>query len=138
TPLPIWSPSAASFDIAPRNLNEPVPWRFSAFNTTVVPARSDSLRVVTTGGSRTTPAPATAARSMLAVVTRLRVSPSVAKRHHSVDFNPCALRQRRDLQRHAGGRVGLEEGRIDLVDLVEVSDVGEVDGQLDRVAQRCG
>ena len=43
------SPSAASFAATPRTLNEPVRWRFSAFSTTVPPARSEIVREESTG-----------------------------------------------------------------------------------------
>jgi hypothetical protein len=50
-----FSPSAASFADAPRTLNEPVRWRFSAFRTTVPPACSEIVRVERTGVRRATP-----------------------------------------------------------------------------------
>ena len=43
-PLQPCSPSAASFAAAPRTLNEPVLWRFSAFSATRPPARSEIVR----------------------------------------------------------------------------------------------
>ena len=60
------SPSAASFAAAPRILNEPVRCRFSAFSTTSPPARSEIVRVESTGvrraiGARTARVRATAA-----------------------------------------------------------------------------
>ena len=43
------SPSAASLADAPRTLNEPVRWRFSALSSTTPPARSEIVRVERTG-----------------------------------------------------------------------------------------
>src|SRR3954471_15228318 len=46
------SPSAASFAAVRRALNEPVLWRFSAFSATMPPARSEIVRVESTGVRR--------------------------------------------------------------------------------------
>ena len=46
------APSAASFAAVPRTLNEPVLWRFSAFSATTPPARSEIVRVESTGVRR--------------------------------------------------------------------------------------
>ena len=66
TPTRARSPRSASLARAPRILNEPVRWRFSAFSTTSPPQRSDSHVDVTTGVALTIPAPAAAARAMSA------------------------------------------------------------------------
>ena len=63
TPLVQASPSAASLAATPRTLNEPVRCRFSAFSTTVPPARSLNVRVDRIGVRRATVS--TAARAAL-------------------------------------------------------------------------
>ena len=59
---PSW-PSASSFAATPRTLNDPVRCRFSAFNATVPPARSENVRVESIGVRRATVS--TAARAAL-------------------------------------------------------------------------
>ena len=103
TPPPHASPSAASLDSAPRSLNEPVRCRFSALNATVAPARSLSVRELSTGVSFTTPAPACAARR------RSNNSVSSRERHHRVDLDQGAARQSRHGDRHPRRRIGFEE-----------------------------
>ena len=49
TPRAASLPSAASLFMAPRILNDPVRWRFSALSTTLPPMSSDSVREVSTG-----------------------------------------------------------------------------------------
>ena len=82
--------------VAPRALNEPVSWRFSAFSSTLAPTRRDSSPEGSTGVSRTLPDPAlgrrmssrpslsaVAARSTTAARPRLRsprARPSAAPR----------------------------------------------------------
>jgi hypothetical protein len=55
----VGSPSVASFASAPRSLNEPVRWRFSALTTMSPPQRSVMLLRLNTGVCRTS-APAAA------------------------------------------------------------------------------
>jgi CRP/FNR family transcriptional regulator, cyclic AMP receptor protein len=55
--------------VAPRDLKEPVSWRFSAFSRTGAPTRRDSSPADSTGVSRTKPARARAASSTSANVT---------------------------------------------------------------------
>ena len=67
------SPSVASFAATPRTLNEPVRCRFSAFSTTVPPARSENVRVERIGVRRATvSAAARAALTSRAVTIRAR------------------------------------------------------------------
>ncbi len=81
-------PAPASFDSAPRSLNDPVRCRFSALTTTVLPVRSLSVRELSSGVSRTTPAPACAAR-------RISSGPTVAgARVESVRAAPPLRRSR--------------------------------------------
>ena len=113
------SPSAASFADAPRTLNEPVRWRFSAFSTTVPPARSENVRVDSTGVRR-----AIGARRRRAADVGRRTSRAVTLSQsgsatHGVDLDLGAQRQRGDADRRARRRVGLEVRAVDLVDLGE-------------------
>ena len=92
---------------APRILNEPVRWRFSAFNATVIPARSVSVRELSSGVSLMTPAPASAARRMSSAdgwVGRSIEAGSARKRHHRVHLDLRSPRQGRHADRHARGR----------------------------------
>src|SRR5207245_2697714 len=124
TPVAQPSPSEAILASAPRSLNDPVRCRFSAFRTTVDPSRSDSVRELRTGVSRTTPAPASTAPSTAASVTAAgsdaageaeAVVGSVRERHHRVDLDAGALGQRGDGDRDPGGRIAGEERGVDLV-----------------------
>ena len=69
TPRAQPSPSAASLLSAPRILNEPVRWRFSAFTTVGAPRRSVSVTDGRTGVRFATSATAARARSTSAAVT---------------------------------------------------------------------
>ena len=89
-------PSDAILASAPRSLNEPVRWRFSALSTTVIPARSVNVLELSAGVSRMTPAPASAARWMSSAegcAGRSIEAGSVSKRHHRVHFDLRATRQ---------------------------------------------
>ena len=125
------SPSAASLAAAPRTLNEPVRWRFSALSATTPPARSENVREDTIGVWRATASTAGRAASTSRAVDG---HPESATTASISTWAP--ERQRRHADRHAGGRLGLEERPVDLVDLVERAHVGEVDGDADRVGQR--
>ncbi len=80
--------------------------------------RSLSVYELTTGVWRTMPVPACAARRMSCAETGVLESavetgavggPSVRERHHRVDLDHRASRQRRHADRHARGRIGFEE-----------------------------
>ena len=60
--------------VAPRALNEPVSWRFSAFSTTRAPTRRDSSPAGSTGVSRTFPAIRRAASSTSWALTASRAT----------------------------------------------------------------
>src|SRR6476646_6056182 len=64
------SPRVISLLTAPRTLNEPVRWRFSAFRHTVRPTRRESALLVWTGVTRAWPAMRSRAASMSARVGR--------------------------------------------------------------------
>src|ERR1035437_5922345 len=148
TPASQSSPSAASLASAPRSLNEPVRWRFSALSATVTPVRSASVRELSTGVSRMTPAPAaTAARMSAADTDSARAVAESAglsaisrsrrgEGHDRVHLHLCAPRERGNPDRHPGGRIGFEERCVDLVDGREGGHVDQVDRHLDRVSER--
>ena len=95
-------PNEAILASAPRILNEPVRWRFSAFIATVIPTRSLSVRELSSGVSRMTPVPASAARRMSSAdgsAGRWIEAGSASKRHHRVHLHLRAARQ----GRHADG-----------------------------------
>src|SRR4051794_35188717 len=129
------SPAAETLFSAPRILNEPVRCSDSAFSRTFAPpARSLSVADGRTGVWRATSPTAARARSTSCAVT---VIASAGERHDRVDLDLRALGQRRDADRHAGGGVCREEGRVGLVDLGKGGEVGHVDGQPNGVLERC-
>src|SRR6201987_16894 len=103
TPPAHASPSAPSFESAPRSLNEPVRWRFSALSPTVPPAETGSPGAFVPGGRAV----------------------SVRERHHRVDLDQRAARQSRDGDRDARRRVGFEERIGTLVNRGERRHVGQ-------------
>src|SRR3954466_5235464 len=117
-------PSTASLLATPRTLNEPVRWRFSAFSTTVPPARSENVRVDRIGVRRATAS--TAARAA-------RTSSAESDDCIHLDLSP--ERQRRHADGGARRRLGLEVGGVRLVDVIERRDVGHVDADADGVLQ---
>ncbi len=80
------------------------------------------------------PATAARARCTSAAVTVIAGS-GVRERNDGVDLDLRSLGQRRDRVGDAGGRIGREERRVDLVDGGERVDVGEVHGDPHRVGQ---
>ena len=66
---PVEGGSVAITFIAPRNLKEPVRWRFSHFSSTGEPVRSPRSVLGTTGVSRTRPAMRSRAARMSSIVT---------------------------------------------------------------------
>src|SRR3954451_8633575 len=114
------SPSAASLLATPRTLKEPVRCRFSALSTTVPPARSENVRVERIGVRRAT------------VLTAARAArTSSAESDDGIHLDLCPERQRGHADRGARGRLGLEVGRVRLVDVLERRDVGHVDADAD-------
>src|SRR6185503_15973541 len=142
TPRAQRSPRAASLFSAPRILNEPVRWRFSAFSTTSVPARRLTVSDGTTGVCRAMSATACRARSMSAASTvrseagTVIAGRSVRQCDDRVHLDLRAAGQGGDADRRAGRRVGLEVGAVDLVDLGERRDVRDVDRHAHGVAER--
>ena len=88
------SPSAASFAAAPRTLNEPVRWRFSAFSTTVPPARSEIVRVDSTGVRLATRSTSGRAAAIVAAETRLSVRDGKDRVDLDVGARAAATRRR--------------------------------------------
>src|SRR5690348_12840960 len=103
------SPSAASLDSAPRSLNDPVRWRFSALRATVAPHSSEIVREERTGVRRTTSATAARARS----------TSGVGHCHDRIDLHLGALGQAGHADRNARRGVGLEVLLVDLVHRAE-------------------
>src|SRR4051812_40338657 len=140
TPRAQPSPRAASLFSAPRTLNDPVRWRFSALSATAAPVRSLSVSDGSTGVSFATSATAARARATASAVTvcgRSAVATaSVGQRDDGVDLDLGAERQRRDAERGPGRRVIAEERAVGLVDLGEAPEVDEEDREPDRVGQR--
>src|SRR3954470_16753609 len=131
TPRAQPSPSAASLFSAPRTLNEPVRWRFSALSATAAPVRSLSVSEGSTGVRLATPATAGRASATASAVTvcgRSAVATAaVRQRDGGVGRALRAERQRRHADRRAGRRVVAEEGAVGLVDLREAPEVEEED-----------
>src|SRR4051812_33118885 len=140
TPRAQPSPSAASLFSAPRTLNDPVRWRFSALSATDAPVRSLSVSDGSTGvrlATSATAARASATASAVTVCGRSAVATaSVGQRDDGVDLDRRPERQRRDADRGAGRRVVAEERAVGLVDLREAPEVDEEDGQPHGVGQR--
>jgi hypothetical protein len=110
TPASQRSPSEAILANAPRSLNDPVRWRFSALSATGIPVRSASVRELSTGVSRMISPPASAARWTSWSETDPRPPPagpwliavvSVRERHHRVHLHLRAPRKRGHPDRHA-------------------------------------
>ena len=101
------SPSASSLADAPRTLNEPVRWRFSALRATMPPARSEIVRLESTGVRRATRSTAARAASMS---SRRDAHQSGRARIASISTSR-AERQRGDADRRARRRLALEVGR---------------------------
>ena len=101
------SPSAASLADAPRTLNEPVRWRFSALSATVPPARSEIVRVESTGVRR-----ATCSTSGRAAAIAAAVTVSVRDGKDRVDLDLGAERERGDADRGARRRRVAEERAV--------------------------
>src|SRR3954470_9237407 len=141
TPRAHESPSAASLFSAPRILNEPVRWRFSAFSATSPPARCVRVSDGSTGVSLATSALARrACPTSPAVTVALAGSVAIGERlarqgDDGVDLDRGAQRQRGDAYRAARGRALAEEAAVGLVDLGEGAHGGDVDAQADRVGQ---
>ena len=116
------SPSARSLFAAPRTLNEPVRWRFSALSATGAPSalgerrRRQHRRVARDAGDRL-------ARGADVVERRVRCVPAATallERDHRVDLDLRALRQRGDADtRRAPAARRSKNARVDLVDLGE-------------------
>src|SRR3954468_18713300 len=144
TPRAQPSPRAASLFSAPRTLNDPVRWRFSAFSATAAPVRSLSVSDGSTGVRFATSAMATRARATASAVTvcgrSVVAMASVGQRDDGVDLDLRPERERRDADRGAGRRVVAEERAVGLVDVREAPQVDEKDGQAHGVGERraCG
>src|SRR4051812_30867650 len=143
TPRAQRSPRAASLFSAPRILNDPVRWRFSAFRTTAALVESLSVCDGSTGVWRTTSATAARARAMSAASTvcsgaraPIASEASVRQRDDRVHLDLRSTGQGGDADRRARGRVGLEVGAVDLVDLRERRDVRHVDRHPHSVRER--
>src|SRR4051812_12038796 len=143
TPRAQRSPRAASLFSAPRILNDPVRWRFSALSTTAALVESLSVCDGSTGVWRTTSATAARARAMSAASTvcsgaraPIASEASVRQRDDRVHLDLRSTGQGGDADRRARGRVGLEVGAVDLVDLRERRDVRHVDRHPHGVRER--
>ena len=114
-------------------------WRFSAFSATVAPVRSASVRELSTGVSRITPAPAAAARATSPALSAAASGASGSAHPPSAttaSISTCAPRGSAATPTATPGRrARLEERRVDLVDRRERGHVGHVDRHLDRVAE---
>src|SRR4051812_20461062 len=140
TPRAQPSPSAASLFSAPRTLNDPVRWRFSALSATDAPVRSPSVSDGSTGVRLATSATAARARATASAVTvcgRSAVATaSVGQRDDGVDLDLGAERERRDADRGPGRRGGARERAGGPVDPREAPQGDEEDREVERVGPR--
>src|SRR5215213_1780596 len=124
------SPSDSSLAATPRTLKEPVRWRFSAFIATTPSARSESVRDDSIGVRLASASTAGRAARTSSAVTSL-----VGEGDDGIDLDLGPERERRDADRGARGRLGLEVGAVGLVDVLERAHVRHVDAHADCVGE---